>query len=321
MIGIYRVYEDGKLIREAKNKLTLLGRSNALSTMLGLTQSFAGSMGIGIDETANATGAFHDKTDLNFGVGKYPITGSSLGTSGAKDALIYTSRITDPSRYEIYELGLYSNQINGSADVDALTIFNFESGDALKETVSGTDYYIDDTATAYTASKKTAILDDGVNYRIGINALKVFSGTTVFYNDNPVDLSSFYEYDSLKLAFYTFGAVTVTIKFYSGTAHADYAFTGTTGTYQVLSKLKNSVTPSATMDWSNITKIELVVSGGTTGTSYAVLDGLRTLKDKPVDSIDGLISRVTFDNSTKISKTAGSIIDIEYLLIFDLDAG
>jgi hypothetical protein len=51
------------------------------------------------------------------------------------------------------------------------------------------------------------------------------------------------------------------------------------------------------------------------------LDGLRISKDKPVDSIDGLVSRVTFDNSTKISKSAGSIIDIEYLLIFDLDAG
>ena len=108
MIGIYKVYEDGKLIREAKNKLTILGRSNALSTMLGLTQSFAGSMGIGIDGAANSSGAFHDKTDLNFGVGKYPITASRLGIddTSSKDALIYTARITDPSRYDIYELGL-----------------------------------------------------------------------------------------------------------------------------------------------------------------------------------------------------------------------
>jgi hypothetical protein len=478
MIGIYKVYENGKLIREAKNKLTILGRSNALSTMLGLTQSFAGSMGIGIDGAANSTSTFHDKTDLNFGVGKYPITASRLGIddTSSKDALIYTARITDPSRYEIYELGLYSNQITGSVDVDALTLFNFESGDALKETVGTSpndeDYYVDDVATEYTSLKKTTILSDNLNYRIGSNAFKLDNGGTIFYNDVPTNLSSFYEYDYLKLAFYATGPVTVTVKFLSGANFASYAFTSTNAGYSIVSKLKTqtSEVSAAAVDWSAIDKIEITVSGGsnavtavtpsspstgsatytsvghtfiagdtvtitgssvagyngtytitsvankanavvngavagspasgsvrystaaahtfaigdivtisgssiagyngtfkitgvasgtfdvlnattgteawtsglatvktftvtnaTTGTptwssglaktSNIILDGLRISKDKPVDSIDGLVSRVTFDNSTKISKSAGSIIDIEYLLIFDLDAG
>lgn len=553
MIGIYKVYEDGKLIREAKNKLTVLGRSNALSTMLGLTQSFAGSMGIGIDGAANSTGAFHDKTDLNFGVGKYPITASRLGIddTSSKDALIYTARITDPSRYDIYELGLYSNQISGSVDVDSLTLFNFESGDALKEKIgtspNDVDYYVDDTTTAYINSKKTTIMSDNVNYRIGANGFKLENGGTIFYNDIPTNLSSFYEYDYLKLAFYASGPITVTVKFLSGANFASYNFTSTNAGYSIVSKLKTQTSDGsvASVDWSAVDKIEISTSGGsnaitavtpsspsvgsatytsvghtfiagdtvtitgssvagyngtytinsiytdeitlvapvsttitmtnyigngtttvtgtsanhglvagdkitisgatgtqqvklngtweivtaatntftfavttaltagtltttlgttstvrsnrytagshtlaigdsvvitgssvsgyngtftvtavatdtfdvlnktigstiwtnglvrapakfnvtnaTTGTptwssglaktSNIILDGLRISKDKPLDSIDGLVSRVTFDNSTKISKTAGSIIDIEYLLIFDLDAG
>lgn len=311
MIGIYRVYQDGVLQLEQKNKLTLLGRSNALSTMLGLTQSFAGSLGIGVSGKDNGTDTFLDMTDLDFSVGKYPITATSLKTHNTNDALVYTARITDPSRYDIYELGIYSNKISSVVDVDALTILNFESGDAIKETVSSVDYYIDDVDIP--VGKKSTILTDGINYRIGTNALKLETGGTVFY-DTPLNLSSFYPYDSLKLAFYSSSTETVTVKFYSDTVHADFAFTAAATGYHIMSIEKHSVTPSGTMDWSNITKIEVVVSGG----SYVNLDGLRIAPLKPKDSIDGLVSRTYLDEGTKITKNPGSIIDIEYLLVFNL---
>lgn len=321
MFGVYRVYEDGKLIAEQKNKLTLLGRSNALSTMLGLTQSFAGSFGIGVSDLSNglSTG-YLDMTDLDFNVGKYPITATSLGTSGPYDALVYTARITDPSRYSIYELGLFSNQISGSVDVDALTLLNFESGDAIKETVSSVDYYLDDSNATFTSGRKSTVLSDTTNYRIGSNAVKLLSGATVFANDATVDLSSFYNADSVKLAFYALGSVTVTVKFSSGSNSASYAFAGTNDTYSVLSKLKTETTvanASDTVDWSAVDRIDITISGGTVGTSYAILDGLRIQKTKPVDSIDGMVSRAVLE--TPISKEAGSIIDIEYLLVFSMD--
>lgn len=332
MNGIYRIYEDGKLIREVKNKLTLLGRSNALSTMLGLTQSFAGSLGIGVSSLSNSdssvlpTGAvFLNMTDLDYGVGKYPVTSSSLGqdSSQTKDALVYTARITDPSRYSIYELGLFSNQIAGSVDVDALSLLGFEGGDSLKETVSSVDYYLDDTNSTYVAGRKATYQADNINYRIGSNAVKLLSGYSVFINDSIFNLTNFYSPDKLKLAFYSSGAVTVTVTFYSGTNSISYQFAGINGTYSVLSKLKTQIygTPVGTIDWSVIDKIEVAVSGGTANTSFAILDGLRIEKTKPIDSIDGLVSRAVLDDNTRIDKQAGSIIDIEYLLTFDLDAG
>jgi hypothetical protein len=333
MNGIYRIYEDGKLIREVKNKLTLLGRSNALSTMLGLTQSFAGSLGIGISSLSNSdtkvlpTGAvFLNMTDLDYGVGKYPVTSSSLGqdSSQTKDALVYTARITDPSRYTIYELGLFSNQIAGSVDVDALSLLGFESGDSLKETVSSVDYYLDDTSSTYVAGRKATYETDNASYRIGSNAVKLLSGYSVFINDSVFNLTNFYSPDKLKLAFYATGtSVVVEVKFYSGANNnAKFTFNSGAGVvnnaYNVVSLLKSqAVVTGTSMDWSIIDKIEVTVSGGTN----AILDGLRIEKTKPIDSIDGLVSRAVLDNSTKIDKQAGSIIDIEYLLTFDLDAG
>lgn len=330
MNGIYRVYEDGKLIREVKNKLTLLGRSNAISTMLGLTQSFAGSLGIGISSLSNSdskvlpTGAvFLNMTDLDYGVGRYPVTSTSLGqdSSQTKDALVYTARITDPSRYTIYELGLFSNQISGSVDTEGLSILNFESGDSLKETVSSVDYYLDDINSTYVSGRKATYQSDYVNYRIGSNAVKLLSSGSIFINDAVYNLSNFYAPDKLKLAFYATGTTTVTVKFYNSTNYASFVFGSGAGvisnSYNVVSLLKSDATISGTMDWSVIDKIEVSVSSGTN----AILDGLRIEKTKPIDSIDGLVSRAVLDANTKIDKQAGSIIDIEYLLTFDLDAG
>jgi hypothetical protein len=319
MSGIYRVYENGILIREVKNKLTLLGRSNAISAMLGLTTSFGSSLGIGISSKSNGTDKFLNETNLDYNVGKYAVTATSLGqdSSQTKDALVYTARITDPSRYTIYELGLFSNQIVGSVDFEDRSVLNFESGDSLKETVSGTTYYLDDTYE----SRKAIYVADGVNYRIGSNSVRLESGGAVFVNDTNYDLTTFYPFDLLKLAFYASGQTNITVKFYNGENYATFLFNSGTGvvsnSYNVVSLLKSQATITGTMDWALVDKIELSVANGT----YALLDGLRIERTKPDDSIDGLVSRAVLDDSTKIEKQAGSIIDIEYLMIFDLDAG
>jgi len=138
MYGTYKIYKDGNLISEQKNKLTVLGRANALKAMLGQNQYFANSFGIGVSSKANASTKFLDMTDLDFTVGKFPISMGTLGTTqdSSTDGLVYTARITDTSRYYITEIGLFSNIINGAVDIDDLTIFDFEDGEQIKETPS-----------------------------------------------------------------------------------------------------------------------------------------------------------------------------------------
>lgn len=314
MNGIYKVFIDGELVAEQKNKLTLLGRSNALKTMLGLVPSFAGSFGIGISSLANtSSGEYLKMTDLDFSVGRYPITAASLGQNDDEDILVYTTRITDPSRYYITELGLYSNKLSSNFEADNRIIFNFESGDPLKEIVSSDTYYLDDTDSTYLAGKATAIMEDKIDYRIGNNAVKISGeNKSIFFNDSVSDLGYVAPYDQFVLAAYFYKATSCSIVFATGAATATYTFTGTEDSYNVMAINKNSPTStSGTVDWSSIDKITINFSDSTTG-AYVLLDGLRVKKYKTVDSVEGLVSRAVL--TAPIEKPVGSIIDIQYLL-------
>lgn len=294
MNGIYRVYEDGVLIAEQKNKLTVLGRANALKAMLGSAQSFASSMGIGIDGSDNDTSVYHNKTDLGFNVGKYPVVSSSLGNTETYDALVYTARITDQSRYNITELGLFANRVTSGFENENQIIFDFEDGDPF--TLTNSEPY------------KT-IADPDPIFRIGNSCFNMKDSTSLMvWNSSTINLSNVAPYDDFCLAA-NFGAnAALTIKFESSSSdHATYTFTpGGTG-YKVLSVSKSSLSSSSgSLDWSKINKITIDAGG------QVYLDGLRIKKYRTPDSVEGLVSRAKL--AAPIEKKFGSIIDIQYLL-------
>jgi hypothetical protein len=313
MNGIYKVFIDGELVAEQKNKLTLLGRSNALKTMLGLVPSFAGSMGIGISSKSNgSTGEYLDMSDLDFSVGRYPVTAASLGTNTDEDVLVYTARITDPSRYYITEIGLYSNKLSSGFDNDNRVIFNFESGDPLK--LSDGSYVTSDTSLVNTPY----FVSDLSNYRIGDGALRLTQQDTVTFNDSVLDMSYVAPFDNFVLAAHFSGAYSVNVTFSDGTNNATYSFASASTGYKVISREKNDATGYAAVDWSKITSITIVNSAsGTT-----ILDGLRVKKYRTLDSVEGLVSRAalttTGDNPTAIEKPSGSVIDVQYLLEMEM---
>jgi hypothetical protein len=293
MNGIYRVYEDGVLIAEQKNKLTVLGRANALKAMLGSTQSFASSMGIGVDGSANSSETFHDKTDLGFNIGKYPVVSSSLGNTQTYDALVYTARITDQSRYNITELGLFANRVSSGFENENQVIFDFETGDPF--TLTEYEWY-------------ETIAESNPFFRIGNSSLRLknSSGLAV-WNSSTINLGNVAPYDDFCLAAHFVANAALTIKFESDTsAYATYTFTpGGTG-YKVISVSKSSVSPTGNLDWSKINKITIDAGG------EVYLDALRIKKYRTPDSTEGLVSRAVL--STPIEKKFGSIIDIQYLL-------
>lgn len=318
MNGIYKVFIDGELVAEQKNKLTLLGRSNALKTMLGLVPSFAGSLGIGISSRSNGTvNQYLDMSDLDLSVGRYPITAASLGQNDDEDVLVYTSRITDTSRYYITELGLYSNKLSSNFEADNRIIFNFESGDPLK---LSDDTYIGSTIIANTPHFISNTIDSSVTgsdsiiaYRIGSNALKLTQEDTVTFNDSVLDMRYVAPYDNFVLAAYFSAAYSVNVVFSDGVNTATYAFASSGVGYRVISRQKNQGTGHAAVDWSKITSV--TIYNASTGTT--ILDGLRVKKYKTLDSVEGLVSRAVL--SAPIEKPLGSVIDIQYLLEMQMD--
>lgn len=320
MYGTYKIYKDGELVAEQKNKLTVLGRANALKSMLGQNQYFANSFGIGIASTPNESETFLTRTDLEFPVGKYPIAMGTLGRNDTDtlDGLVYVARITDTSRYNINEVGLFSNVVTDAVMVDDLTLFNFESGDPLKETVSSVNYYLGETY----AGRSTTILDNESvefsQYRIGTNAVKITGSTkTIFFDDLVSDFSDIESSDSFVLAAYcSAGTKTLSVKF---TANATTTYPATSATYTFALATGYNIISSQrlnnTVNWSEISKIEITTPSNLDA-DYIILDGLRVKKNKPVDAVDGLVSRAVL--STPIEKDSGSIIDIQYILSMGL---
>jgi hypothetical protein len=305
-----------------------LGRSNALKAMLGLTQSFASSLAIGVSEKTNGTLTFVEMTDLDFSVGQYPITSSSLGESGAQDALIFTARITDPSRYVIRELGLYSNRLTGSAENTTDVLFGFESGDPLKETISSAAYYIDDTdkpeggSASFFNTTDSSFVTGSTSYgsqiRLGSYAVKLIGANKqVYFDDSSLNLSSVAPYDEIVFAGYFVANASVTVKFESGANdHSTYTFNPQGTGYKIISVLKSSGSNVGSVDWSNIVKV--TISNPNTSTS-TILDGIRIKRVKPIDSNDGLVSRAVLSTDDQIIKDFGSVIDVQYILTMKMD--
>ena len=269
MYGIYRIYKDGKLITEKSNKLTTLGRDNAIKCMLGIRNAFANSLGIGVSENPNSTTEdYLSLNDLEFCVGKYPITSQSVANNnGETDYLVYRARINNPSRFYITELGLFSDTLNQPAVLEDITLFNFENGNPFKQQRGGNTYYLGDpTYTSATATFKTSAGEPPVSYKIGSSCvnLKRATGSVVeesfYYDEYITDLSYLGPNDKFVLAAKTSSSGTKTIDVVltdinDNTATATYSFSSSD--YKIITKKKSEFIPELyALDWSNIKSIK-----------------------------------------------------------------
>ena len=67
MNGIFKFYQDGKLIAEAENNITQVGRMLAIKTLMGAVPSFGNSLSIGVGESANSlSGSLATNIALDF---------------------------------------------------------------------------------------------------------------------------------------------------------------------------------------------------------------------------------------------------------------
>jgi hypothetical protein len=311
--GTYKVYQEGKLIGEYENKLTETGRILALKTLMGAIPSFAGSLSVGIDGTANTiSGSFATNKRLGFKVCSSPVFSSNVGLSGSTDALVFKARIDDPSAYKIWELGLFSDPLPGGATTNRMeNILNFEGSDNLMETdgsalLTATAELIDSSNVTY-----------GSLFRNGDTALLVKSTKTVKSNNSFSGLETFTNTDLLNVAYYADANADLTIVFYSNLATMTYAtpfaYTGSAAYRIINTPISSGVSGgTGTFDWSNVTEIRFSAANGN-----ILLDGVRFENADITDTNNGLVSRTALGSA--ITKVSGIPIDIEYYLRVDFN--
>lgn len=316
IIGVFKIYQDGKLIAEKQNNITQNGRILAIKTLLGAIPSFGTSIGIGVGETANnVVSGLATNSRLDFKVASAPVTSSFLSPESSYDGLVFKAKIIDPMSYRIKEIGLFSDSLNnGATNYRVETLISFEPSDNLEYT-NGADLS--------TTSGNSRIIgtSDSPNFRIGDKALELKATATnslpaVVANNVYTGLDSYSAKDLISVAFYTANtSASIDVTFYTDTLNfSTYRFPAGIAGYRVISLEKGS-TPQAIgtgvgagpVNWADVTKIQVQANTGD-----CILDGIRMEDVSRIDTNNGLVSRAVL--GSEISKITNTPLDIEYYL-------
>lgn len=298
MDGLFKFYQNGKLIGESKNNITENGRILAIKTLMGAVPSFGNSIKLGVDGTANTlSGVLATNTRLGFQIATANVSSSHISNE-SYDAIVFKARVNDLSAYDIYEAGLFADPLS-----------NGETNQKTELAVSFEDYetFVNTSGGALTTS---GLEDKDANSRIGSRRLKLVS-TEAVEMISPIDALEFYtSEDDILLAGHNGGLsnVNVTVTFYNGANTAAYVFTLAANSYGVYTNQISSGTLTGDFQWSNIDKIRFSAGSGTVR-----LDGLRFEKDSVIDPNFGMVSRTSL-SAAPIQKAAGAPLDIEYYL-------
>lgn len=312
--GLFKFYQNGELIGEAQNSLTQVGRILAIKTLMGAIPSFGTSIGVGVSSVGNQTavdGLIPD-TRLGFKVASSPVIGSNLDNNPNYDVILFKSKLTDSLSYRIYEVGLFSDPLlSGATGYKDELVLGFENEDNLYLVSNGTflndDSYTDNTNIFITGANHTTY---GDKFRIGRRALVLNGSGAVGTSNGFVGLDQYDDLDKVTLSFYSAGGVTIAARFYTDNSYRQYTFTSSTSGYHVISSdLGAGTTSGSGFDWASISKVEVQ---RTSGSSYAVLDGLKLENVNLLDTNRGMVSRAVLP--TPIVKLSNIPVDIEYTL-------
>jgi hypothetical protein len=313
--GIYRFYQDGQLIGEHSNALTVAGRSIAIKSLLGIIPNFANSISYGIGASANvlnSASTLITNNVLNFEIGRIPVTGGTLELQGTNDALIFTGEITEPEQFRIYEVGLFpSGTVNESISVEGSTIFNFDQ--------------VDSFAKYGTASASG--LENSASARIGTQMFKLNSGNA---SSNYIEFVSSQNYfsslngysseDLFKTALYntTNSVASVSMRFYTDSSNY-YTLNTTTPAsagYHIVQTKKGDAVVTGTPDWGSTTAVRIY----NLSSQDVMLDALKIdVGSYSLDTNLGMISRAVLPSP--IVKQSSIPLTIQYSLIINFSGG
>ena len=297
MNGIYRFYQDGKLVGMSKNLLTTEGQRLILRYLAGQAPNIGAAIGLGVGTTA----ANVADTNLEFEVHRVPVALRNVDYTN--DVVLFKATIDQTEIFKIYEAGLWSdasNVLSGQYDSKVLTTF-----DLLEE-------------------EWNDVVADTTQERIGEDAMRVdvlASATVSTAIDVDFDFSGYSVNDEFSLAFYKPNNNIASIALV-------FTDTATTGTlelvktvsalpvgYNILKFKKGDFVVTGTISWTNVSKMGFDVTAGGTG-GYVVLDSLR-IEDTDTPNQDFvLVSRSVL--GAPIEKTDVAPMDVEYALEFNV---
>jgi|SRR5882757_456653 len=297
MRGIYRFYQDGKLISEQKNLLTTEGKRLILRYLAGQSPSLGAAIGLGVSSVAATV------NDVSLGFEIKRVSVDLKNADYTNNVVLFKGTIEQDVVFSIYEAGLWSsaaNNLSGEFDSRTLTTFDTDLEDWTNVTVD-------------TTANRTS--EDAVKVSAAI------SSTTQTRLDTDMDLSGYSANDTFYLAFSKPNNNISTIKmiFEDTISSGSLSLTKTVSAlptgYNILAFRKGDFTSTGTVNWDNINRFGFdVTAGGTAG--YVILDGLR-VEDLDTPNQDFVLVSHTILGSPLV-KTNTAPMDVEYALDFNV---
>lgn len=297
MRGIYRFYQEGKLIAESSNLITTEGKRLILRYLAGQAPSLGAAIGVGISEKPA------EESDVMLGFEIDRVAVSLKNADYMNDVVLFKGTIEQDADYKIYEAGLWSsdfNNLSGEFDSRLLTTFDLD----IEE---WTNAVADTTAnrTSVDAVRVDALANETTECRLDVEMdLSGYSANDTFYlafskPDNNVE--------SLRMVFedpISGGSVSLL-------KNIDILPEG----FNILEFRKGDFAASGTINWNNITRFGVDVTAGSSN-GYVILDGIR-IEDVDTPNQDFVLVSHTVLSSPLV-KTGIAPMDIEYALDFNV---
>ena len=297
MRGIYRFYQDGKLIAERKNLLTTEGKRLILRYLAGQSPSLGAAIGLGVSEIAATV------SDEMLGFEIERVSVDLRNADYTNDVVIFKGTIEQDTTFNIYEAGLWSastNVLSGEFESRLVTTFDTE------------------------IEAWTNVTEDTTANRTSESAVRVdatASTTTSAQLDVEMDLSGYSYNDTFLLAFSKpdNNIDSITLKFEDTVSGGVLSLSKTISSlptgYNILEFRKGDFTATGTISWESISRITFDVTAGGTD-SYVILDGLRVEDVDTPNQNYILVSHAVL--GSPIAKTNIAPMDIEYALEFSV---
>lgn len=286
--GFYRFYQDGQLLTQTDNLLTLNGKKIISRYLAKQVAGFGETLSIGIGTTPPTV----DDLRLEFETIRVPVTVTSI--DWINNTLVFKSILDSTYSGSIREVGLLSLTENLlSGNYGSKLLVSFEDG-------------IEQWSTPIFAS---------TNSRLGEMALRLSTLASGTINSQlggaSYDFSSYSLLDRFYLALHSSGTNTqsLTVRFKTTTAdYFSYTTTGIVAGYQIINWSKGDMATSGTPEWANINSIEFEAVAKSTGAMTVDLDALRVEDGDNTDY--PLVSRSVL--SQPFTKASNKEMDIEY---------
>ena len=310
--GTYIFYEDGKEICRSENVITKFGKRFLTNYLAGNVDFSKKDMAFGIASNSDyAVSASNSR--LGFEFYRLPVSYGSIdiqsdGSGGFNYSTIYKTTIPQDVAGIIKEIGLYPGARTSVNNYDDKFITDFEDN------------------TLWTLSSDGVTFPPIVtsnNPRIGKYLVQIStsgSSSSIQYNTsvNTLDISGYSVNDTLTFAFYEADAnlANIKIRFYSSAT--DYYEAQVSGDGSAGDRIKSVAlgtmlnNPINNPDSRAISKIGIVVTSDSGGSTSTYFDGIRINDEDTFDPSYGLVSRSSL--TTPLNKLAGRQVDVEYRL-------